>query len=95
MRDFLRKSLHGKNTNLMRKVVVDDRQLRSPGISISRIMDVLQITARSFGSSFDRFSVGNLLSGGIELIARNIYFADTNLTIFSKISLNSTSKIFC
>ena len=88
MRDFFRKSLPGKNTNLMRKVVVDDRQLRSPGISISRIMDVLQITARSFGSSFDRFSVGNLLSGGIELIARHIYFADTNLTIFSKISFH-------
>ena len=88
MRDFFRKSLHGKNTNLMRKVVVDDRQLRSPGISISRIMDVLQITARSFGSSFDRFSVGNLLSGGIEIIARHIYFADTNLTIFSKISFH-------
>ena len=51
-------------------------------------MDVLQITARSFGSSFDRFSVGNLLSGGIEIIARHIYFADTNLTIFSKISFH-------
>ena len=87
MRDFFRKSLPGKNTNLMSKVVVDDR-LRSPGISISRIMDVLQITARSFGSSYDRFSVGNLLSGGIEIIARHIYFADTNLTIFSKISFH-------
>ena len=51
-------------------------------------MDVLQITARSFGSSFDRFSVGNLLSGGIEIIARHIYFADKNLTIFSKISFH-------